>query len=111
MADQLGVALLHATQTCEAIARTYVEGIMPITTNDSDEFSLVYTGVDPVQAGMLQRMLEAEGITCRHLGTHFPAEVGLGALACEQRLEVPSADVEQARELIAAATESPSDTD
>lgn len=84
---------------------------MPITTNDSDEFSLVYSGVDAVQAGMLQRMLEAEGITCRHLGTHYPAEVGLGALACEQRLEVPSADAELAKELIAAATTSVSDSD
>jgi hypothetical protein len=71
-------------------------------------FQLVYQGFDAVLAGMLARLLEVEGITCRHLGTHFPAEIGVGALACEQRLEVPAQDAERARELI-AATEAPSD--
>ncbi|MET0385537.1 MAG: DUF2007 domain-containing protein [Polyangiales bacterium] len=66
-------------------------------------FQLVYQGFDAVLAGMLARMLETEGITCRHLGTHFPAEIGVGALACEQRLEVPADEAERARELIAAA--------
>jgi hypothetical protein len=72
--------------------------------NDERPFSVVYTGFDAVLAGMLQRMLEAEGIECRHVGTHYPAEIGVGALACEQRLEVPADNEEQARELIAAAT-------
>jgi hypothetical protein len=72
-----------------------------------DEFHVVYEGFDPVLAGMLARMLEVEGITCRHLGTHFPAEIGVGALACEQRLEVPAEDAERARELIASAGATP----
>lgn len=54
-------------------------------------------------AGMFARLLEAEGLTCRHIGTHFPAEIGVGAMACEQRLEVPTAEVERARELLANA--------
>jgi Putative prokaryotic signal transducing protein len=72
--------------------------------NDEAPFTLVYSGFDPVLAGMLQRMLEAEGIECRHVGTHYPAEIGVGALACEQRLEVPPESEQQARELIAEAT-------
>ena len=72
--------------------------------NDERPFTVVYTGFDAVLAGMLQRMLEAEGIECRHIGTHYPAEIGVGALACEQRLEVPAENEEQARELVAAAT-------
>jgi hypothetical protein len=68
-----------------------------------ETFELVYQGYDPVLAGMLARMLEAEGIACRHLGTHFPSEIGVGALACEQRLEVTGSEAERARELIAAA--------
>ena len=72
-----------------------------------DEFHVVYEGFDPVLAGMLARMLEVEGITCRHLGTHFPAEIGVGALACEQRLEVPAEEAERARELIAASGATP----
>lgn len=66
------------------------------------DFQLVYHGFDPVLAGMLARMLEVEGITCRHVGTHFPAEIGVGALGCEQRLEVPASEAGRARELIAA---------
>lgn len=71
--------------------------------NAEDEFRVVYQGFDPTLAGMYARMLEAEGITCRHLGTHFPAEVGLGDIGCEQRLEVLTTDVERARELLVAA--------
>lgn len=72
-------------------------------------FQLVYQGYDAVLAGMLARMLETEGITCRHLGTHYPAEIGVGALACEQRLEVAEEDAERARELIAATEQSDSE--
>ena len=72
-----------------------------------DEFDVVYQGFDPVLAGMLARMLEVEGITCRHLGTHFPAEIGVGAMACEQRLEVPAGDAERARELIGSSGAEP----
>ena len=71
-----------------------------------EDFQVVYQGFDSVLAGMLARMLEVEGITCRHLGTHFPAEIGVGAMGCEQRLEVPSEDAERARELIASSVES-----
>jgi hypothetical protein len=69
----------------------------------NEDFQSVYQGYDAVLAGMLARMLEAEGITCRHIGTHYPAEIGVGALACEQRLEVSALEAERARELIAAA--------
>jgi hypothetical protein len=69
----------------------------------NEDFQSVYQGYDSVLAGMLARMLEAEGITCRHIGTHYPAEIGVGALACEQRLEVSALQAERARELIAAA--------
>lgn len=71
--------------------------------DDSEEFQVVYQGFDPTLAGMLARMLEAEGIVCRHVGTHFPAEIGLGAMACEQRLEVPASDASRARELLESA--------
>jgi Putative prokaryotic signal transducing protein len=67
------------------------------------EFRLVFQGFDPTEAGMLARLLEAEGIACRHLGSQHPAALGVGEFACEQRLEVPSEDLERARELIAAA--------
>lgn len=70
--------------------------------NELEEFQVVYQGFDPTLAGMYARLLEAEGITCRHLGTHFPAEVGLGEMAAEQRLEVPASEVERARELLEA---------
>lgn len=72
--------------------------------NDEQPFTVIYTGFDAVLAGMLQRMLEAEGIECRHIGTHYPQQIGVGALACEQRLEVAAENEQQARELIAAAT-------
>lgn len=68
------------------------------------EFKLVFRGFDPTEAGMLARLLEAEGIVCRHLGTQHPASLGAGELACEQRLEVPSEDLPRARELIEAAS-------
>ena len=71
--------------------------------DDQAEFQVVYQGFDPMLAGMLARMLEAEGITCRHVGTQFPAEIGVGAMACEQRLEVAEPDVERARELLVSA--------
>jgi hypothetical protein len=71
--------------------------------NEQAEFQLVYQGFDATLAGMYVRLLEAEGITCRHLGTHFPADVGLGDSGCEQRLEVPAEDVERARELLESA--------
>jgi hypothetical protein len=77
--------------------------------DDQAEFQVVYQGFDPMLAGMLARMLEAEGITCRHVGTHFPAEIGVGAMACEQRLEVPATDVDRARELLDSAGASPDD--
>jgi len=76
-----------------------------------EEFHVVYQGYDPVLAGMLARMLEAEGITCRHIGTHFPAEIGVGAMACEQRLEVTGQDVERSRELISSSVAPPADAD
>jgi len=72
-----------------------------------DDFHVVYQGFDPVLAGMLARMLEVEGITCRHIGTHFPAEIGVGAMGCEQRLEVPAEDAERARELLASSGAEP----
>jgi hypothetical protein len=75
---------------------------MTTNTDEQAEFQLVYQGFDSTLAGMYVRLLEAEGITCRHLGTHFPADVGLGDSGCEQRLEVPVPDVERARELLAA---------
>lgn len=71
------------------------------------DFHVVYEGFDPVEAGMLARLLEVEGITCRHVGTHFPAEIGVGAYGCEQRLEVPTEEVERARELISASVAPP----
>ena len=71
--------------------------------DDQAEFQVVYQGFDPMLAGMFARMLEAEGITCRHVGTHFPAEIGVGAMACEQRLEVPASDAIRARELLTSA--------
>jgi len=70
---------------------------------EEGEFALVFTGFDPLEAGMLARLLEAEGITCRHLGSQHPAAFGVGELACEQRLEVPEVDAARARDLIAAA--------
>lgn len=70
---------------------------------EQEEFQVVYQGYDPMLAGMFARLLEAEGVTCRHIGTHFPAEIGVGAMACEQRLEVPASDAERARELLASA--------
>jgi len=73
-----------------------------MTHDAQEDFQLVYQGFDPVLAGMLARMLEVEGITCRHLGTHYPATIGVGAAGCEQRLEVPASDANRARELIAA---------
>jgi hypothetical protein len=77
--------------------------------DDQAEFQVVYQGFDPMLAGMLARMLEAEGITCRHVGTHFPAEIGVGAMACEQRLEVPATDADRARELLDSAGAAPDD--
>jgi|GEM_PF-5798680 len=77
--------------------------------DDQTEFQVVYQGFDPMLAGMHARMLEAEGITCRHVGTHFPAEIGVGAMACEQRLEVPAPDADRARELLDAASAPPDD--
>ncbi|MEY4582623.1 MAG: putative prokaryotic signal transducing protein [Pseudomonadota bacterium] len=64
------------------------------------DFRQVYHGFDPQLAGMLARILEVEGITCRHVGTHFPAADGPSG--CEQRLEVPVAEAPRARELIAS---------
>ena len=71
--------------------------------DDQPEFQVVYQGFDPMLAGMFARMLEAEGIVCRHFGTHFPAEIGVGAMGCEQRLEVPASDAARARELLVSA--------
>jgi hypothetical protein len=81
-----------------------------MTHDAQEEFHVVYQGFDSVLAGMLARMLEVEGITCRHMGTHFPAEIGVGAMACEQRLEVPADEVERARELINSSV-APSDAE
>jgi hypothetical protein len=69
-----------------------------------DEYRLVYSGFDPTLAGMLARMLEAEGIECRHIGSQHPAALGVGELVCEQKLEVPEQDESRARELIEAST-------
>jgi hypothetical protein len=81
-----------------------------MTEDAQEEFHVVYQSFDAVLAGMLARMLEAEGITCRHMGTHFPAEIGVGAMACEQRLEVLAEDAERARELISSSVETDTDT-
>jgi hypothetical protein len=74
---------------------------MPL--EDDNDFTLVHTGFDPLEAGMLARLLEAEGIACRQLGSQHPAAFGVGEFAVEQRLEVPRADAARARELIAAS--------
>jgi hypothetical protein len=74
---------------------------------ESDDYALVYSGFDPTLTGMLARMLEAEGIQVRYLGSQHPAALGVGELACEQHLEVPSDDVERARALIEASTSAP----
>ncbi|HTU64111.1 MAG TPA: DUF2007 domain-containing protein [Polyangiales bacterium] len=79
--------------------------------DDQAEFQVVYQGFDPMLAGMFARMLEAEGITCRHVGTQFPAEIGVGAMACEQRLEVPASDAIRARELLVSAGASGEDAE
>jgi hypothetical protein len=71
---------------------------------DSDDYVLVFKGFDPTLAGMLARLLEAEGIPVRHLGSQHPAALGVGELACEQQLEVPGEHVDQARALIEAST-------
>lgn len=71
---------------------------------DEEPFSLVYRGFDPTEAGMLARLLESEGITVRHIGTQNPAFIGVGELACEQRLEVPEQDEPRARELLDAVS-------
>jgi hypothetical protein len=81
---------------------------MQVDGEKEGEFATVFTGFDPLEAGMLARLLEAEGITCQHLGSQHPAAFGVGEMACEQRLEVPEADAARARELIAAAHQ-PSD--
>jgi hypothetical protein len=75
-----------------------------MNSEDQEEFRVVYRGFDPTQAGMLARMLEAEGIECRHVGTQNPAFIGVGELGCEQRLEVPPRDEARARELIEASS-------
>jgi len=71
------------------------------------EFTLVYKGFDPTEAGMLARLLEAEGIECRQLGSQHPAALGVGEFALEQRLEVADHDAARARELLAAAGAEP----
>jgi len=70
---------------------------------DEGEFTLVYRGFDPVEAGLLARMLLSEGIVCRQLGTRHPALLGIGEFVCEQRLEVWRSDASRARELLGAA--------
>jgi len=82
---------------------------MQIEGEDSEGFTMVFSGFDPMEAGMLARLLESEGISCRHLGSQHPAAFGVGEFACEQRLEVPEADATRARELIAAAQEAPAE--
>lgn len=77
--------------------------------DNQEEFQVVYQGFDPMLAGMLARMLEADGIVCRHVGTQFPAEIGVGAMACEQRLEVPVSAASRARELLVSAGASDDD--
>jgi hypothetical protein len=69
---------------------------------DQEPFCVVYRGYDPTEAGMLARLLESEGIVCRHIGTQHPAFIGVGELGCEQRLEVPQHDEARARELLDA---------
>jgi hypothetical protein len=71
---------------------------------EQDDYALVYTSFDPTLAGMLARMLEAEGIPVRHLGSQNPAFFGVGELGCEQQLEVPREHQARARELIEAST-------
>lgn len=71
--------------------------------DNQEEFQVVYQGYDPMLAGMFARLLEAEGVNCRHIGTHFPAEIGVGAMACEQRLEVPASEAVRARDVLANA--------
>jgi hypothetical protein len=70
---------------------------------ETSKFGVVYRGFDPLWAGMLADALRAEGITCHHVGTANPALIDVGTFACEQRLEVPLAEVERARTLIEAS--------
>jgi hypothetical protein len=63
----------------------------------------VYRCFDPLWASMLADALRVEGITCHHVGTTNPSLIDVGALACEQRLEVPLAEMERARTLIEAS--------
>jgi hypothetical protein len=91
---------LRRAATCPARIGRYLKDM---TLDDEQEFQVVYQGFDPMLAGMFARMLESEGISCRHVGTQFPAEIGVGALGCEQRLEVPSDAVSRARELLVSA--------
>jgi hypothetical protein len=88
---------------CRVRFGNYLLGTMDPNDQADLDFQCVYQSFDSVLAGMFARMLEAEGITCRHLGTHFPAEIGVGAMACEQRLEVPAPDASRAQELLASA--------
>jgi hypothetical protein len=75
---------------------------------EEQDYALVYTGFDPTLTGMLARMLEAEGIPVRYIGSQHPAALGIGENACEQQLEVPLEHQERARELIDASTSSAS---
>lgn len=70
---------------------------------DTSKFGVVYRCFDPLWASMLADALRAEGITCHHVGTANPALIDVGTLACEQRLEVPLDEMEQARILIEAS--------
>jgi len=74
---------------------------------EQSEFEVVYRGYDPLQADLLARAIEADGIVCRHLGTQHPAQIGLGELGAEQIIEVPQADRARARELIVALSGTP----
>jgi hypothetical protein len=71
---------------------------------DTSKFEVVYRCFDPLWASMLADALRVEGITCHHVGTANPALIDVGMLACEQRLEVPLAELERARTLIEAST-------
>ena len=70
---------------------------------ETSKFGVVYRGFDPLWASMLADALRVEGITCHHIGTANPALIEVGTFACEQRLEVPLAELERARTLIAAS--------
>jgi hypothetical protein len=94
----MGRGVADATKSVKATRPAASATVARVT--DSTKFSVVYRCFDPLWASMLADALRVEGITCHHVGTTNPALIDVGALACEQRLEVPEEDLERARLLI-----------